>query len=119
MNFSALDFTWYFPYFLLGIPDIVDNLIKEEDKRIEREVAEDEYKYHEEIEKEKQRKIDLAESLMKFKMQDQIIKEQRTQRAKQDILIEKEVEEEQFKEFLKRMNTNETNRMSKAQLYKR
>ena len=52
-------------------------------------------------------------------MKDQIIKEQRTQRAKQDILIEKEVEEQQFKEFLKRMNTNETNRMSKAQLYKR
>ena len=109
----------YFSYFILGIPDIVPNLVKEEDERIERQVAEDEFKHHEEIEKEKQRKIDLAESLMKFKFEDQRIKEQRTQRAKQDILIEKEVEEQQFKEFLKRMNTNETNRMSKAQLYKR
>ena len=96
----------------------IKKIVDAENAKIERELIEDHLKSLKEEEESKEKKATLIDSLRHFQQEDLKIKTQRNVKIKRDIAEEKDVNEENFIEYLKRMSNNESNRMSEAQTLK-
>ena len=96
----------------------IKKIVDAENAKIEREKIEDRLKSLREEEECREKKATMVDSIRHFKREDLKIKDQRNVKVKRDLIEEKDVNEENFIEYLKRMSNKESNRMSNAQTLK-